>query len=137
MLDKGKYTIVDAGSNGILGVLSVEKATNPGPGPDDFLYAPVSDAFVVTDGVSGDRKMILQGEFTNNCMIFEDIKIKPYGNQIIVLPIVDKKDEPNCAETSTRFEKHVLLPNVKTPYLLHVRSMNGQGINKIVSGNTN
>ncbi len=134
VLTAGTYTLKDGVSGRTLGELPVVRAVRPGP--DDYIYAPVRDASVQTDGFGG-AKLVLEGSFPNTCFFWRDIQVRYYGNVIVALPIVDirrcENDRCICKTEDVPFEKEVTL-NVSQPgsHFLHVRSINGQAINKMV-----
>lgn len=142
LLRDGKYTIVDKTSNRILGVLPVTHSQDPSPEvyPDDYLYAPITDAVVVNDTATSKSTLRLTGTFTDRCTILrkEKVEVRYYPNVIVVLPIAERTQSRGCDEyTPTRFQIEVeLREGLKGSQLLHVRSMSGQAINKIVDLNS-
>ena len=107
--------------------------------PDDFLYAPVTDARVESgNGVLDNKKknptLILNGYFTNSCMSFREVKFNVRPNGVIeVLPIIDVQQGVTCAQVATEFNISVSLREVpEGRYLVHIRSLNGQSVNRIV-----
>lgn len=132
------YKLIDASSGTGLGSLEVKSSGNQ-PGPDDFLYAPVSDAYVVNNPESGKRLLALTGNFGDRCSDFSEIKINSIEEMkktgvMVVQPVIARNEEADCSHAKVRFLKTVELDaNIPTGvYLLHVRSLNGQAVNKIV-----
>lgn len=127
----GDYKIVDAASGSVLGKTSILRASNPGP--DDFLYAIADDAIIRHE--SGKHYLNLFLRFTDRCTRLGRVDIHYYADSIVVQPIADRVADGNesCAAETTRVE-HVeeLKAGITGTFLLHVRSMNGQAINKIV-----
>lgn len=125
------YTVKDGNSGRGMGELPVRLATNVGP--DDFLYASVQDAYVgVVDG--NKRAIVLQGELPGDCWAIKEKKVVLDGKNVLaVMPIIEKIRKNNCNDYRMQFMTTVDVPEV-TPgrYLLHVRSLNGQAINKLV-----
>lgn len=131
ILPKGTYSLVDGKSGATLGKATVTQATNKGP--DDYLYAPVSDANIVPLG-SGQNNLVLSGNFTDRCSSFEDVKVIVNDRVIVVQPIIRRDTSMTCPSELTRFQKVVPLDSsIKGVYLLHVRSLDGQAINKMVT----
>jgi hypothetical protein len=99
--------------------------------PDDFLYAPVEQAFIRQ---SGTRTMIfMTGEFQNSCMSIEKIDVSTSNNTIVVQPIA-QMGATDCKEGKFAFQKAVRLPALSEGrYLLHVRSLNGNAVNNLVN----
>lgn len=116
----------------------VEKAALPiavgmGPGPDDRLYAPVEEAFLDQTSPSATPALILRGTFTTSCMDLDHVQVLyRIPNVIEVLPYAEYKPGANCVQTSRPFEAQVVL---QSPWhgssLVHIRSLNGQSINKV------
>lgn len=129
LLEAGVYTVKDK-NHGTLGSLKVKLSTSGGP--DDYLYAPISQAAVESDA-SG-HYVAVSGKFTNSCVEFKDLRAEIQKNVILVLPISEMADRSDCVAGSFPFSKTVKLGNGLTPgrYLLHVRSLNGNAINNLV-----
>ncbi len=133
ILPHGNYSVVvenDEGRTLRKGAMNITLATTLAP--DDFLYAPVSEASVSIPTDGSNPKLTLRGNFSNTCMTLKEIRptYSP-GNVIEVLPIADMKSE-NCAEALVPFTVTVPLTNVpKGRTLVHVRSLNGQALNQV------
>lgn len=132
IIPSGDYKVVDALSGQTLAQLPVTEGSNPGP--DDFMYAPVNDAYVVHDPDTHKNVLAITGSFGDRCSDFEDIKVNVSNDVIIVQPVLERKADISCAPEKVRFLKTIELnENVKAGmYMLHVRSLNGQAINKLV-----
>lgn len=110
--------------------LNVVRSSNPGP--DDYLYAPVTSAQVHQTENPTAR---LFGRFTNTCSKIKEAKVINSGKTIEVLPIMEqtpKMANGNPCETKEiPFAYAVALPQGKPGrHLLHVRSLNGQSVNE-------
>lgn len=128
MVKPGDYSLVDGYTGKSLGKLPVLVASNPGP--DDFLYAPITDAWVTINETTRETTLNLTGTFTNRCTKLKEVKVNYNGNVIIVLPIAEHVSR--CEDAKSRFQyKMRLQDGLQGTYLLHVRSMNGQAINKL------
>ena len=125
----GEYAIIDAATGLNLGDLSVAFAKHSGA--DDYLYAPISDADIQSSPETG-HTLVLRGSFSDRCTVFREVRVV-YGQAVVVVqPIVDRVPERNCGG-KTRFLKTVeLKEELKGVYLLHVRSMEGSAINKMI-----
>jgi hypothetical protein len=132
ILPKGEYKIVDATTGKALSSIRIDQATKSEA--DEFLYAPMTDAYISTDPATGIHTLAVLGAFSDRCTVFEDIKVNYTSDVIVVQPIVKHiADRRNCGQQKVRFVKTVQLKDGLTGlYLLHVRSMNGQAINKMV-----
>lgn len=130
------YQIVQngGGKDGIqLGQLAIRAATKSDP--DDFKYAPISQAFLSSRG--GENTITLRGEFRNTCRTLADVIVKVEPKVIVVQPISDVDEErenrQDCEEGHFPFEEVVKVDGLKKGrYLLHVRSLNGTAINDLV-----
>lgn len=131
ILPAGDWKVVDANSKKQLGVLKI--ATSENAGPDDFLYAPVSDAYVQDDS-AGKKTLCLNGTYSDRCTKLKEVKLNYTSDVIIVQPVAEHLGEAqDCGGAATRFSHCEALPSgLNGEFLLHVRSMNGQAINKIV-----
>lgn len=99
--------------------------------PDDYLYAPISQAYVHQTGANAE--LMLNGNFPSSCMSMKDVKFSIQDNVIIVQPIAQMQDAGTCLGKPAPFTQVVQLGTVAPGrYLLHVRSMNGQAINTMV-----
>jgi hypothetical protein len=128
----GGYTVT--GANGTTATtFYVAEATNAGP--DDHLYAPVEVVQVNQDPGSSARYVVLEGRFTNTCMVWDEIKVIDSGKTLEVLPIIKMQDRPDCMDIDTWFKTTVNLPEKAElgRYLLHVRSLNGKSENHMFS----
>jgi hypothetical protein len=101
---------------------------------DERLYAPVTE--IRFDGKNGDPnpQLTLMGYFTNSCLELDVVQVSYKSTNVIeVLPLV-KKGQVGCQYSVKQFSKTITLksfPAVDT--LIHVRSMNGQSVNKIIT----
>lgn len=131
LLPAGDWTIVDANSGKNLGALKVAASQNGGP--DDFLYAPISDAYV-QDGASGGKTLCLKGSYSDRCTKLKEVKVNYASDVIVVQPVAEHLGgHRDCAASAVRFSHCETLPDdLMGEFLLHVRSMNGQAINKII-----
>jgi len=131
-LKAGTWQLVDASSGKAMSSFSVTRSTKPEP--DEYLYAPVSDAYVHRDAATGKDTVTLQGTFTDRCTQLKEVRVHYYPEVIVVQPIavhIEKRD--GCAYELVRFSETVnLAEGLKGTYLLHVRAMNGQAISKLV-----
>jgi hypothetical protein len=131
-LKAGKYKVLtnDARKPALSEVV-IEVATSESP--DDFLYAPISQAFIKQ--VGGKNFLTLTGTFSSSCMQLFDVRVKVQSRVIVVQPITRIAGAP-CGDTDLPFEKTVEFGSA-TPgrYLLHVRALNAQAINTLVDIN--
>ena len=131
LVSAGDYSLKDAAKGNNLGSIKIDRASKSEA--DEFLYAPATDAYITTEPDTGIHTLVVKGAFSDRCTIFEDIKVHYTSDVIVVQPIVKHIAERGCESQKVRFVKTVELKNDLTGvYLLHVRSMNGQAINKVV-----
>ena len=131
ILKIGNYTILDGASGRTLGTLPIVKAPHKSPAtyPDDYLYAPVSDASLLVD--NGQKRIVLSGAFTDDCTRLTEIRTQVFGQVIQVLPITERAAS-GCHRGFHPFQvtKPISVPDGH--YLLHVRSLSGNAVSKMV-----
>lgn len=129
LLRGGSYTIVDDKSKKELGVLPIAKSTNVGQ--DDFLYAPITDAYIINDAKNKRNSLVLTGSFSDRCSELQDVKVLYQDHVLVVQPIMKRTER--CEPVKTRFMKVVELEKeIHGMYMLHVRSLNGQAVNRLL-----
>ncbi len=132
ILPAGTWQVVQADGKAV-GEIKVGPALTADP--DDYLYAPVSQAFVHSSVNNGQEELMLNGTFPNNCMSMDQVKFNVQDSVIIVQPIakMSSQDPAQCKGPATPFNQVVKLGKIPAGrYLLHVRSMNAQAINTLV-----
>lgn len=135
LLKAGRYQIVQKGLNGAaqgIGEVNVRTATNATA--DDFLYAPITQAYYEK---KGDKNLIkLTGVFSNSCMKVVDVMVSVQSKVIVVQPISELQEPTatrKCEEGYFPFERQVELRHVNAGrYLLHVRSLNAKTVNNLI-----
>lgn len=112
--------------------VNVAKATTSNP--DDYLYAPVEE--VVVDQSGAAPKLILRGNFTQSCLRVKEVKVsfhKDPNNVMVVQPIAEE-DGSVCKEVSKPFVERIELDEALSgKTLIHVRSLNGQALNRMIN----
>lgn len=138
LLEKGKYQLFFRSQPGSWSKMNDEldvKESNIHQGPDDHVYAPVEEIRVNSDEAKGPQSVTLLGHFGSSCMQFEDVKVIRNDPKVIeILPIVrvDSKNQ-DCQKSRVSFEKIVKLDgSLSGKILIHVRSLNGQALNRLV-----
>ena len=128
----GSYGVYDKKSGIYLGSLTVGKAKAGPGGTDELDYAPVLDGFL-NDTPKG-KELVIRGAFNWSCLEISDIKVIPQQNVVVVLPQMKRNPEVKCAVGEFGYEvKRAITEKLpKGEFLLHVRSMGGQSINKVV-----
>ncbi|HEX4926206.1 MAG TPA: hypothetical protein VFV50_19085 [Bdellovibrionales bacterium] len=137
LLEQGDYRVIDEKTSNELGRLPVKLSLHSEP--DDHLYAAVQDTTIYLDQ---QKRLVakMEGYFPDTCTKLEEVRIiRENSNVVAVLPIAKRVDTGLCRRVLVPFVKHVLLPSLnKGRFLLHVRSLNGQAVNKMfnVTGGT-
>ena len=130
LIARGDYRVIDGVSLKALGELTIAAPKAGGPGSDDRPYAPIQD--VNLNWGDNGPKLTLTLEDTPQCVEFKDIEVRyqQKDNIIIVLPVVDKMV---FTGDPCKTQEDVALKDLKegATYLVHVRSMNGQAVNKL------
>jgi len=131
LLGEGGWKLVDAKTERDLGSVPVELAKTQAP--DEFLYAPVLEAYVFKDPGTFKNSLALSGTFTDRCTVLKEVRIHYYPEVVVVQPIAEQISGRDCGPQLTRFTHTVALQEgLHGAFLLHVRSMNGQAVNKVV-----
>lgn len=127
----GDYKISDALSKNALGKMAVKEARNKDEA-DDYFYAMVSDAYM---GLmeNDEHLVILRGELPGNCWAITDKQAFMDGQDVVtILPIMTKSEGSACTDEHIPFVTTVKLPPLHAgKFLLNVRSLNGQAINRL------
>ncbi|MBK9293418.1 MAG: hypothetical protein IPM57_03085 [Oligoflexia bacterium] len=133
LLAPGTYTVINGGDNTELGKLTVAAAKNKGP--DDFLYAPLTDAVIKRD--KNDHVVAtVSALLSNRCMKLKDVKVIEDGKNVVtLLPIAEISGESRCRYSLPyNYTRTIALPELdgKTGrFMLNARSLNGQAITKL------
>jgi len=129
---EGTYRLVDVNSKKSLGEVKVAWAADIGHGTDALLYPALTDAYI--DWRSNSLKLRLSGVYSDDCQVIKKIAILPQKDVVVVLADVDHPEGVNCKKGLYPFE-HEFEVNKEIPrkaFLLHVRSLGGKSINKLV-----
>lgn len=129
ILKPGKWEIVQETDKKTVGEINV--ATAKSESADDYLYAPISQAFYYELATLG--RVTLTGEFSNSCLRIKEVKVTQEPDVIVMQPIAVMEQRSNCQDGKFPFTQVTRIDNV-TPgrYLLHVRSLNGNSINSLI-----
>lgn len=130
ILKTGTWKVLQKGDGKVIAEIDVKTAQNLAP--DDFLYAPVSQAFLRQS--KSRVSVFVTGQFPNSCFEMDKMKVTTSDDTIVVQPIAKMNSATDCKEGAFGFQKAVSVPNLKPGrYLLHVRSLNGNAINQLVN----
>jgi hypothetical protein len=132
IMKAGSFDVTDGYSGVVFGKLPVAITTSAGP--DDYLYAMVDDASLGFQG--GVQAVVLRGNLPGSCWYLRETKVIEEGKDVItLLPIMDytHEDTDGCTRENTPFVTSVKVPPTvkKGRYLIQVRSLNGQSVNKL------
>ena len=132
ILASGSYSVKVKEAGGVfkhMAILNVGKAAIASP--DNFVYAPVDEAHLDLTGVV--PRVVVSGIFRKSCLKFQGIRVKVTGQVVEVLPIVEE-DGSICGDAIQSFEESKEVPGLPSGrVLLHVRSLNGQAFNRMLS----
>lgn len=131
ILPAGTFKIVQEqrGNQHDMGAIKIGVATSSDA--DDFLYAPVSQAYAESRG--GKTRIRVTGSFTDSCMKLADLIATAEPRVLVVQPIAEKEARADCTAGNFPFDRTVELTGVaRGRYLLHVRSLNGKAFNHLV-----
>lgn len=129
ILKAGTYTITQGNPVEEIGKIEARPAVVRTP--DDFTYAPISQAYFRNQGTI--NTVSLSGEFSNSCMKLKEVKFDVQEKVLVVQPISEMTESETCLEGSFPFESDTEVGPMKPGrYLLHVRSLNGKAVNNLV-----
>jgi hypothetical protein len=130
VLETGDYKVINVTgkTTSDLGVMKVATATNSSP--DDFLYAPVSQAFFEKQD---DRYFVrLTGEFQTSCLKMREVIVRVQDKVLVLQPIAEEVGD-DCENRPHPYTEVVEVKGVNPGrYLIHVRSLNGKAINNLI-----
>ncbi len=137
VLPEGQYNVFVHDKNqgeikaGSIGVSKATVAT-----ADDHLYAPVDEA--IMDQTGPEPVLTLKGTFSQSCLRIKDVKVLSFtspNSMIEVLPIAEE-DGTVCRSAEKAFSTQVVVKNAPAGRtLLHIRSLNGAAINRVLNMN--
>lgn len=127
ILQTGTYTVLqDAKPVGKIEIRhsSVREA-------DDFMYAPISQAYFQSRGVS--NQVYLTGDFPMSCWKLRRVDFEIQPQVLLIKPIIEVDNSVPCNAGKFHFETATELGGISPGrYLLHIRSMNGKSVNNLV-----
>lgn len=134
MLPLGIYDVFvedTSGKQKSMGTLPISESANTGP--DDALYAPVTEAYIEKTEESKSPVMTLSGVMTSSCMELKQVNVKYRAPNVVeIFPLATIRAHQDCKTISRPFSAKV---TVQAPWkgttLIHVRALNGQAINKV------
>lgn len=103
--------------------------------PDDYLYAPVDAASLELDG--GETMLEIAGTYPYmfiGCMVINEIRTSVTPDKVVVVqPITEIRDDADCADVPQSFKLTKDLGALDAAeYLIHVRTLNGNALNRLV-----
>ena len=137
VLQKGDYKVMYEADATVTRDMKVKERTTESP--DDFLYAPVDNAFVEVDFSSGKQALKLQGNFPYmfiGCMVMKEVRTYQSPEDVlVVLPIAEVVDGPACDEQPDD-RSYQITKGLSEPFygegLLHVRTLHGKSLNRFI-----
>lgn len=116
--------------------ISVNVASAKAPTVDSLPYASVSSVSV-SDLVDSqqDTAVRLEGVLTSSCMVYSptETKVQKINDVYVVLPLVKIRTDVMCTQSLRPFSAKINLGKLaEGHYLVHVRSMNGKAVNRVV-----
>lgn len=139
VIGAGVYRVVDATTGDTIGQTSIARAMKPTQ--DDDLYPIVDEAKIRRSAGKPEMNEIeLEMHFKDRCSRLGRVEVNYYDDVIVVRPIVAPLyanwGTARCTPAPEDFVFSVpVKEGVKGTYLLHVRSMNGQALNRMVEIN--
>ncbi|MEO5969768.1 MAG: hypothetical protein ABIQ95_07545 [Bdellovibrionia bacterium] len=132
LLPIGSYKIEyqrDGGQG--LRTLEVTKGTTAG---DNFPYANVLNAMVTEVAYSNEEVNVsLSGVFNSTCTTLDRVEQKKMNDVIVLFPILKATPGKVCLQVLVPFQTSVNLGKISLgTHLIHIRSMNGKAVNRLV-----
>jgi len=130
MVGRGDYKIVDGASGESLGKLEVAQGSSSTV--DDYLYLPVTNAYVEELTNPHGHSLALVGNYADRCTKFKEAQVHYYPDVIVVQPIAERVESNRCSEDFNRFSVKVPLKyGLRGVQMIHIRSMGGQSFNTL------
>ena len=132
---QGDYAIQYMLAGGELRKRSLNVSRAPVSTIDSLPYAAVSGAFISDVVPSGEDLVVrLQGVLNSTCTELRGgLKVERIDDVLVVLPVLTVRGDLECAQALIPFEKEVVLGRLEAgQYLVHVSSMNGAALNRVV-----
>ncbi len=136
VLPAGKYSILGLKTLNKMGTLNIAHA-GEAELMDKHNYAPVDALYIRDDALGFRRMLVLIGAFSNTCVQFAETTPLYRGTAdrevLEVLPIVEMRKDSDCREAHVPFFKTIEIPDgiPSGRYLFHVRTANGNSLNKM------
>jgi hypothetical protein len=137
-LDEGAWQVVYAKNPEIMESLYVARRQTESP--DDYLFAPVENAYIQVNPESGKQVLKLEGHFPHyliGCMVIRDVRVvRDPEDVLMVRPIAELVNTDVCtAQPADRsYEYTVGLPEpFQGEGLLHVRTLHGTSLNRFIN----
>jgi hypothetical protein len=138
VLDAANYEVVFVSADGTLvsSKKSVSVTESTVTARDQFTYAVVENLSIKRDPVASNegRKVVLEGSLINSCMSLKEVRVVRNDPEVIeILPITESSASAICQPQLRPFEIEVDLGEMPAgEKLIHVRSLNGQALNRVV-----
>jgi len=134
-LPPGQYDFI-YGSRGGSETMSMDVEPAGATTVDSKPYAIISNA-MASDVLARGKKLevTLSGVLNSSCTeLDEQVELKKIKNVYVVLPTIRRLEGVMCAQMLRPFERKVDLGVIdeKGHFLVHVRSMNGKSVNRVV-----
>lgn len=138
-LDAGDYEIqfLKDSESHTVGSRRFNVAVAEGSDIDNFTYAAISD--VMSQNIFFDNEPVrvaIQGSTNFSCeQLAEDIRVEKQDDVFVVMPIIVEQDRSvPCRRERHEFRREIDLGKLRAgKYLVHVRSMSGKAMNRILN----
>ncbi len=137
LLEKGDYNVIYKPNPTVERGFNVKESTTESP--DEYLYAPVDNAYIEVDFTSGKQALKLQGYFPYmfiGCMVMKEVRVYTGPEDVVVaLPIAEIVDGRACDDQPDD-RNYQVTKGLREPFhgegLLHVRTLNGLSLNRFI-----
>jgi hypothetical protein len=137
-LEEGSYQVIYANNPEVMESLAVDRRKTESP--DDYLFAPVENAYIDVNRETGKQSLKLQGHFPHyfiGCMVIREVRVvRDPVDVLVVQPIAEVVNTDVC-ESQPAARSFGYTVGLQQPFqgegLLHVRTINGTSLNRFLN----
>jgi hypothetical protein len=138
IIPEGDYQVVYSKDQQVRSSLNVTRRKTESP--DDYLYATVENAYIDVNSANGKQALKMQGHFPYffiGCMVLKDVRVvKSPTDVLVVQPIAEIVDDDAVCASQPDDRSFEYTSGLTEPFkgegLLHVRTLNGNSLNRYI-----
>ena len=138
LLKHGRYDVYLENADNLSTEVSIAEAKTEAP--DDFLYANVENAFVDVVWETGKQRLEISGHhpyYLHGCQVITEVRTYFDPKEVLVVLPITKIVEGEACDKQPEDRSFTKTIPLKAPFLsdgiVHVRTLNGQSINRFVT----